>query len=75
MVSIRFCAEPVYNYADAKNASSNKIYAKLFHHLLKKGIYWPPADLESFFVSAQHTTKDLNYLTGQIATFFLKLQL
>ncbi len=39
MISIRFRREPVYNYNDAQNASSNKIYAKLFHHLLSKGIY------------------------------------
>ena len=75
MISIRFRSQAVYNYADAQNASSNKIYAKLFHYLLKNGIYWPPADLESFFVSSQHTTKDLNHLTSQIMKFFLELQL
>jgi len=70
MISIRFRKEPVYNYVDAKNASSDKIYAKLFHHFLKNGIYWPPADLESFFVSGKHTTKDLNHLSEQIVKFF-----
>ncbi len=72
MISIRFRREPVYNYVDAKNASSNKIYAKLFHHLLDKGIYWPPADLESFFVSAIHTAKDLSHLSDQITKFFME---
>jgi len=66
MISIRFRQNPVYNYLDAQKASSNKIYAKLFHHLLKNGIYWPPADLESFFVSTRHTAKDLNHLSDQI---------
>ena len=70
MISIRFRAKPVYNYVDAQNASSNKIYAKLFHHLLRQGIYWPPAGLESFFVSTQHTAKDLNHLSDQIIKFF-----
>ena len=70
MISIRFRAKPVYNYVDAQNASSNKIYAKLFHHLLCQGIYWPPAGLESFFVSTQHTAKDLNHLSDQIIKFF-----
>ena len=65
MISIRFRRDAVYNYADAKKASSDKIYAKLFHHLLKNGIYWPPADLESFFVSTKHTTKDLTHLSDQ----------
>ena len=66
MISIRFRSQPVYNYVDAKNASSKKIYAKLFHHLLRQGIYWPPAELESFFVSTKHTVKDLNHLSDQI---------
>jgi len=74
MISIRFRAEKAYNYIDAQNASSNKIYAKLFNHLLKKGIYLPPADLESFFVSTQHTVKDLNDLSGEITAFFSKLK-
>ncbi len=72
MMSIRFRPEPVYNYTDAKNASSNKLYAGLFHHLLRQGIYLPPADLESFFVSSQHTVKDLDHLSTQIIKFFLK---
>lgn len=51
---------------------SDKTYAKLFHHLLKNSIYWPPADLEAFFVSTQHTAKDLDHLSGQILKFFLQ---
>ena len=74
MISIRFSADPVYNYIDAQKASSNKIYAQLFHHLLQQKIYWPPADLESFFVSTVHTDHDLNRLSEQITKFFLNLQ-
>jgi len=66
MISVRFCPGPVYNYVDAQNASSKKIYAELFHHLLRQGIYWPPAELETFFVSFKHTAKDLNHLSDQI---------
>ena len=73
MISIRFRQEPVNNYADAQAASSNEIYAKLFHHLLRSGIYWPPADLESFFISTMHTTKDLDKLSGLIGKFFESL--
>jgi glutamate-1-semialdehyde 2,1-aminomutase len=66
MVSIRFRREPVHNYRDAQNASSNTKYAGLFHHLLRQGIYLPPADLESFFVSTKHTAKELDHLSEQI---------
>ena len=72
MISVRFRREPVYNYHDAKQASSNKKYAKLFHHLLKNGIYMPPADLESFFISTKHTANDLDYLSQQLAAALIK---
>ena len=72
MMSMRFRWGSVKNYADAKTASSDKTYAKLFHHLLKDGIYWPPADLEAFFVSTKHTAKNLDHLSGQILKFFLQ---
>jgi glutamate-1-semialdehyde 2,1-aminomutase len=71
MISLRFCTGPVYNYIDAQNASSGKIYAELFHHLLRRGIYLPPADLETFFVSAVHTRKDIDVLQKAIKDFFI----
>ncbi len=72
MVCLRFSSGPVNNYAQALKASDQKQYARLFHYLLGKGIYWPPAELETFFVSMAHSAKELNYLSGQIAGFFLK---
>ncbi len=72
MMSLRFRREPVRDYADAKAASSERTYAKLFHHLLKNGIYWPPADLEAFFISTRHTDEDLSHLSGQIRKFFTR---
>ena len=74
MVSIRFRIESVKNYEEAQAASSDRIYAQLFHYLLKNEVYWPPADLESFFISTKHTNKDLNHLSGQIQEFFIKLK-
>ena len=71
MISIRFRSKPVYNYADAQKASSDKTYAKLFHHLLRRGIYWPPADLEALFVSSAHTQRDIDVLQKAIKDFFV----
>ncbi|MCK5579970.1 MAG: glutamate-1-semialdehyde 2,1-aminomutase [Candidatus Omnitrophica bacterium] len=70
MMSIRFAKGPVKNYKDAQEASSNEKYGKLFNHLLKRGIYWPPADLESFFVSGMHSKKDLAGLMEALKEFF-----
>lgn len=69
MISFRFRREIVVNYTDAQAASSNSIYAKLFHHFLKNRIYMPPADLESFFISAAHTSKDLKHLSDSVKSF------
>ncbi|MBF0489483.1 MAG: glutamate-1-semialdehyde 2,1-aminomutase [Candidatus Omnitrophica bacterium] len=70
MMSLRFRKEIVIDYSSAQVASSHEIYPKLFHHLLNNGIYWPPADLEAFFISSKHTQKDLNTLKDHIIGFF-----
>ncbi len=70
MLSLRFQNQSVLNYNQAQNASSEKMYAKLFHFLLSKNIYWPPADLESFFISGVHSAKDLDKLEAALKGFF-----
>jgi len=70
MMSIRFRKEPVCNYVDALEAAGGEQYSALFRHLLSCDIYWPPADLEAFFVSCMHTKKDLNYLAEELKNFF-----
>lgn len=70
MVSIRFSQKRVLNYNDTLTASSKATYSRLFHFLLQKGIYWPPAELETFFVSGAHKEKDLTKLSGALKEFF-----
>jgi len=72
MMSIRFRKESVLNYQDAGDAAGGEAYQRLFHHLLQDGIYWPPADLESYFVSGVHTQNDLDHLTQSLSKFFKK---
>lgn len=69
MLSLRFRREPVRNYDDAQWASSNIVYPKLFHALLNRKIYLPPADLEAFFISSVHTSKDLAHLSTNLLEF------
>ena len=66
MLSLRFGRGPAADYEDARRKSSTKLYAQLFHSLLKQGIYLPPADLEAFFISSAHTTRDLRRLAENI---------
>ena len=70
MLSVRFRRKTVLNYHDAQAASSREIYGRLFHVLLNKSIYWPPADLEAFFISAAHTPADLANLSLLLQQFF-----
>lgn len=70
MLSIRFSDQPVKNYDDARKAASDDIYRRLFWHLLDRGIYMPPADLEAFFISGTHAKKDLNDLGEALKNFF-----
>lgn len=70
MMSLRFRKQPVYNYQDAQDAQGHEQYQKLFHFLLDRGIYLPPADLEAFFVSTVHSKKDLTELANGIKAFF-----
>jgi glutamate-1-semialdehyde 2,1-aminomutase len=72
MMSIRFRKEPVNNYTDAQAACGGELYEQLFKHLLNTGIYWPPAELETFFISGVHSEQDLNYLSQKIQSFWDK---
>lgn len=72
MMSLRFCDDPVANYDQALSACGGERYSALFRHLLEAGIYWPPADLEAFFVSCMHTKKDLDYLAQTLKNFFIQ---
>jgi len=70
MLSLRFSAKPVHHYQDALNAQGHERYARLFHHLLERGIYWPPADLEAFFISQAHSKRELETLAGALKEYF-----
>ncbi|HEY3457493.1 MAG TPA: glutamate-1-semialdehyde 2,1-aminomutase, partial [Bryobacteraceae bacterium] len=54
MATFFFQDGPVRNYDDAKR-SATPVFSRFFHHLLERGIYFPPSQFEAFFVSAVHT--------------------
>lgn len=55
-----FCTDtPVQDLADAK-ACSTKLYAQIFHGLLDRGVYIAPSQFECNFVSAAHTSADVD---------------
>jgi len=61
-----FCRRgPVRDLADAKGCDT-AAYAALFHGLLARGIYLPPAQFETAFLSAAHAEADIDRLAAAI---------
>ncbi len=59
MIGLFFRRAAVRNFDDAK-ASDVGAYARLFWTLLGRGVYFPPAPFETIFVSAAHTSADID---------------
>lgn len=58
MFTIFFSREPVTDYETATKADTD-LYAKFFHQMLTQGVYLPPSQFETAFVSAAHTDGDI----------------
>ena len=54
-----FTNEAVRDYASATRANT-AAYAKFFRGMLARGVYPPPSQFEAWFLSAAHTTKDVD---------------
>lgn len=58
MLTLFFHPTRVVNYADASRADRSR-FARFHQGLLQRGIYWPPSQLETAFVSAAHNDEDI----------------
>ncbi|HMF77787.1 MAG TPA: glutamate-1-semialdehyde 2,1-aminomutase [Bryobacteraceae bacterium] len=68
MLTFFFNAGPVNNYEDAKR-SDTALFGKFFHHLLNRGVYFPPSQFEAAFLSTAHTHDDIAYTRQAIRDF------
>ena len=59
MFQIFFTNKPVVDYQSSKNADAKK-FQKIFHALLKQGIFIAPSQFEVVFFSDAHNRTDLN---------------
>jgi glutamate-1-semialdehyde 2,1-aminomutase len=59
LLGIFFADAPVTNYDDAKRADHDQ-YAKVFHGLLDRGVYFAPSGYEALFPSLAHTDADVD---------------
>ena len=66
MISVHFDANPVYDFATAKNGD-NDTFKKFFHGLLKRGVYIAPSAYETWFITDALTYEDLDFTIKAIA--------
>jgi glutamate-1-semialdehyde 2,1-aminomutase len=59
MIKLFFTPGPVTDYASAKT-SDTALYARLFHAMLERGVYFPPTQFEAAFVSLAHSASDVD---------------
>ena len=65
MISVHFDANPVYDFATAKNGD-NETFKKFFHGLLNKGVYIAPSAYETWFITDALTYEDLDFTINAI---------
>jgi glutamate-1-semialdehyde 2,1-aminomutase len=66
MFSLFFTAGPVHNLEDAKKSDTAK-FAKFFHYCLEHGVYFPPSQFETGFISTAHTDGDIARTVAVVA--------
>ena len=59
LATMFFTPEQVRNYADARR-SNTKRYGRFFREMLDRGIFLAPSQFETAFVSAAHTSQDID---------------
>jgi len=69
MFTLFFTETPVTDYETAKTSDTAR-FGRFFHHLLERGVYFPPSQFEAAFLSTAHTAADIAHTRQAIADFF-----
>jgi glutamate-1-semialdehyde 2,1-aminomutase len=67
-----FAAGPVENLDSLANVGTD-LYAKFFHGLLERGVYFPPSQYEAFFLSLAHSDGDVDRIQEAIGKSLAEL--
>ena len=59
MITVFFTKDSVTDLESAKRSDLDS-FAKVWRHLLKEGIYWPPSQFEAAFMSTVHSKHDID---------------
>lgn len=68
MMSIFYSDQEITDYQSAK-ATDVSLFSKIFHHGLKNGIYLPPSNYESWFISRVIKDKEIELIVKTFQTF------
>ena len=72
MLTIFFTDVPPTDFESAKR-SDTAAFAKFFHSMLREGVYWPPSQFESAFLSTAHTESDIEQVISAAARSFERI--
>lgn len=73
MMGLFFRRDPVRNYGDAQAMDKNA-YARFFWSLIKRGVYFPPAPFETFFLSSSHYVPEVERTIEAAAAAFKEVR-
>lgn len=65
MLTLFFSAKPVRTWEDTKHLHK-QTFARFFHAMLNRGVYLPPSQLESMFISLSISSENIDYV-GELA--------
>jgi len=68
MISLHFSSAPITDF-DAAAKADNATFNRLFHHLLKQGIYLPPSAFETWFISHSISEQDIADTLAAVESF------
>ena len=72
VLCVFFTTNEVYDYDSAKKSDTTK-YSKFFNSMLNSGIYIPPSQFETMFLSAAHKKNDIARILDAFETFCQKV--
>jgi glutamate-1-semialdehyde 2,1-aminomutase len=68
LFSVFFTHAPVRDFADAR-AADHERYARLFHHVLERGVALPPSGYELWTLSTTHGPEEVARILEAVASF------
>jgi glutamate-1-semialdehyde 2,1-aminomutase len=68
LLSVFFTDRPVRDFAGAR-AADHERYARLFHHLLDRGVLLPPSGYELWSLSSAHGDEEVGRILEAVASF------